>query len=399
MCAQGELDACFVCGGDNSSCRGCDGVLRSGLTRDLCGVCGGDSSTCCFLPFAQVHVIVRGFETLPPHRTLDAGETLVLTNLHAGRPYTFVLVRLGDHTIEQRFAPLEAGRTLRTEIAAPGEYALTALDSNATSTTTASTTSTTATLSALATVRLTVRYNSKRRDACGHCVYTSADVDAEDSSVEVAQWRREVVAYTQCCEAMGSDNVHAWYANTHLVDPVAPTVAHTIVERTGHYRSAPTRHLLRLVAPQTIDADHWNAAAGQQLAVGDVIVMENRDLLDHVIAIDGPQPVPDVVLDRGTSVVVGPLLTPGTYQVVSVGRNLVNTSCAVEFAFACVVHAPMAAPSTAPAQLTPTSGGSLLGIPPVAAFRLGMLVLGVVGGVVAWYITSRRAVVQQPVSV
>jgi hypothetical protein len=373
-------------------------VIQSGLTRDLCGVCGGNSSACCFLPFAQVHVIVRGFETLPPHRTLDAGETLVLTNLHAGRAYTFVLVRLVDHTIEQRFAPLEPGRTLRTEIAAPGEYALTALDPNSTSTSTTSTTSTsTTTLSALATVRLTVRYNSKRRDACGHCVYADADVGAEDSSVEATQRRRELVAYTRCCEAMGSDNVHAWYANTHLVDPVDPTVAHTTIERTGHYRSAPTRHLLRLVAPQTIDADHWNAAAGQRLAVGDVVVMENRDLLDHVISIGGPQPVADVVLDRGTSVVVGPLLTPGTYQVTSVGRNLVNTSFTIEFAFACVVHAPMPAP--APAQLSPTmiSYESLLGLPSVVAAGLVVLVVGLAWGLVAFVKSQRMA--QQPVSV
>jgi hypothetical protein len=35
-----------VCGGDNSSCMGCDGVPNSGKTRDSCGVCAGDGSTC-----------------------------------------------------------------------------------------------------------------------------------------------------------------------------------------------------------------------------------------------------------------------------------------------------------------------------------------------------------------
>lgn len=40
------LDACGVCGGDNSSCAGCDGVPNSGKVYDACGVCGGDNSTC-----------------------------------------------------------------------------------------------------------------------------------------------------------------------------------------------------------------------------------------------------------------------------------------------------------------------------------------------------------------
>jgi formylglycine-generating enzyme required for sulfatase activity len=39
-------DACGVCGGDNSSCVGCDSIPNSGLTNDACGVCGGDNSSC-----------------------------------------------------------------------------------------------------------------------------------------------------------------------------------------------------------------------------------------------------------------------------------------------------------------------------------------------------------------
>ena len=42
-------DACGVCGGDGSSCAGCDGVANSGKTVDLCGVCDGGgiaSGTC-----------------------------------------------------------------------------------------------------------------------------------------------------------------------------------------------------------------------------------------------------------------------------------------------------------------------------------------------------------------
>ena len=40
------VDACDVCGGDDSTCAGCDGVPNSGTVDDACGVCGGDGSTC-----------------------------------------------------------------------------------------------------------------------------------------------------------------------------------------------------------------------------------------------------------------------------------------------------------------------------------------------------------------
>lgn len=40
----GKLDECGVCGGDSSSCKGCDGVAGSKKQFDLCGVCGGNSS-------------------------------------------------------------------------------------------------------------------------------------------------------------------------------------------------------------------------------------------------------------------------------------------------------------------------------------------------------------------
>jgi hypothetical protein len=39
-------DDCGVCGGDGSSCAGCDGVANSGKVNDHCGVCGGDGSSC-----------------------------------------------------------------------------------------------------------------------------------------------------------------------------------------------------------------------------------------------------------------------------------------------------------------------------------------------------------------
>ena len=41
-------DACGLCGGDNSTCTGCDGVLFSGTQLDQCGVCdGGDITRDC----------------------------------------------------------------------------------------------------------------------------------------------------------------------------------------------------------------------------------------------------------------------------------------------------------------------------------------------------------------
>jgi len=42
------VDVCGVCAGDNSSCTGCDGVARpgGGLEEDSCGNCGGTDSSC-----------------------------------------------------------------------------------------------------------------------------------------------------------------------------------------------------------------------------------------------------------------------------------------------------------------------------------------------------------------
>jgi len=46
---DGSFDACGVCGNGtdplrDSTCKGCDGVVNSGKTKDECGVCGGDGS-------------------------------------------------------------------------------------------------------------------------------------------------------------------------------------------------------------------------------------------------------------------------------------------------------------------------------------------------------------------
>ena len=41
-----KRDACGVCGGDNATCAGCDGVPNSGKVYDQCGICGGDGHLC-----------------------------------------------------------------------------------------------------------------------------------------------------------------------------------------------------------------------------------------------------------------------------------------------------------------------------------------------------------------
>jgi hypothetical protein len=41
-----KYDACGVCGGNNATCAGCDGVPNSGKVYDQCGICGGDGQLC-----------------------------------------------------------------------------------------------------------------------------------------------------------------------------------------------------------------------------------------------------------------------------------------------------------------------------------------------------------------
>ncbi len=40
------FDDCGVCGGDNSSCTDCKGVLNGTATKDRCGICNGDGQSC-----------------------------------------------------------------------------------------------------------------------------------------------------------------------------------------------------------------------------------------------------------------------------------------------------------------------------------------------------------------
>lgn len=53
-CEEGEycsvciaaVDLCGVCGGNSTTCYGCDGVPASLLEYDDCGICGGNNDTC-----------------------------------------------------------------------------------------------------------------------------------------------------------------------------------------------------------------------------------------------------------------------------------------------------------------------------------------------------------------
>lgn len=90
----GARDACGVCGGDNTTCAGCDGVPNSGSTFDLCnrcarpgsgtwnsclgcdgvllsgrgedtcGVCGGDNSSCLLTAAAGFRLLLLSPRTL-----------------------------------------------------------------------------------------------------------------------------------------------------------------------------------------------------------------------------------------------------------------------------------------------------------------------------------------------
>ena len=64
-----EKDACEVCGGDGSTCAGCDGVPNSNAVFDCEDVCGGDfavyrfSFTLCLF-FAAMTLLCAGTSKL-----------------------------------------------------------------------------------------------------------------------------------------------------------------------------------------------------------------------------------------------------------------------------------------------------------------------------------------------
>jgi len=77
------LDACYVCGGDNSSCAGCDGIPYSGVTRDYCGVCGGNSTRCCNSIDSTVYIRLQAYEAIPSSVRVVTGQMVVFVSVDA----------------------------------------------------------------------------------------------------------------------------------------------------------------------------------------------------------------------------------------------------------------------------------------------------------------------------
>jgi hypothetical protein len=359
-CPAGQLDQCFVCGGNNTQCAGCDGIPWSGTKRDFCGVCGGNNTACCFLSFAQTSVTIRDFEAIILRDSLETGETLAITNLHAGYAYTLIMYRLDVPAdvarvkqIQTRwdYATLRPGNTLSIVIQEPGIYRLTSVESSS------------------VTFTLRVTYNSKKLDICGRCVYTDAKGGTVTNSTAGT---RDATEYDHCCAIMPNNNVHEWFETTFFFELARPEHVTRVVPHTDHYTAAPGNHLVRLVEPQMIDAATW--WSGKKIEVGDVLVLENRDSLAHVISFSGPQPLPDVLLERGTTVATSAFLKPGTYRLLS-NKNLINTSFTVEFPFSCSVYDQEPLPAEDDHKLlivlTTVLGGSFLVLVVVALLAIG----------------------------
>lgn len=60
--------------------------------------------------------------------------------------------------------------------------------------------------------------------------------------------------------------------------------------------------------------------------------------MERVISFSGPQPMPAVLLVRGTTITTAPFLKPGHNRIIST-KNLVNTSFVLDFPFVCTVYA------------------------------------------------------------
>lgn len=46
VCGESVQDQCRTCYGDDSSCKGCDGMIKSFASYDVCGVCNGNADSC-----------------------------------------------------------------------------------------------------------------------------------------------------------------------------------------------------------------------------------------------------------------------------------------------------------------------------------------------------------------
>ncbi len=262
------------------------------------------------------------------------------------------------------YAALRPGNTLEIIIQEPGLYRITSVESSS------------------VTFTLQVSYNAKQVDVCGRCVYAP-----ESAGNVTTPTSTSTTEYHHCCAIMPFNDVHEWFATTYYYEPHRPEQVTRVAYNTAHYPRGAHQHRVRLVEPQTVDPSTW--WNGKRVAVGDVLVLENRDALDHVISFSGPQPVPDLLLERGTTTSTPPFLKPGTYRLIS-NKNLVNTTFTVEFDFSCSVYAeePQSDDHTLLIVLTSVLGGSLIIV--VAL----LLVLGAVAAIV--YKCTRPTVLKDP---
>jgi hypothetical protein len=248
------------------------------------------------------------------------------------------------------YAALRPGNTLEIVIQEPGLYRITSVESSSVSFT------------------LRVSYNTKQVDVCGRCVYTAESA----RNVTSTSTSTSTTEYHHCCAIMPFNDVHGWFATTYYYEPHRPELVTRVAYNTAHYPRGAHQHRVRLVEPQTVDSSTW--WNGKRVAVGDVLVLENRDVLDHVISFSGPQPVPDLLLERGTTTSTPPFLKPGTYRLLS-NKNLINTSFTVEFPFSCSVYDQEPLPAEDDHKLlivlTTVLGGSFLVLVVVALLAIG----------------------------
>jgi len=86
------LDACYVCGGDNSSCSGCDGVPYSGLNYDYCGVCKGTNTRCCFSSDSTVYIGLHAYHAIPSSVSVVTGQTVIFAAIDEALGYSHTIV-------------------------------------------------------------------------------------------------------------------------------------------------------------------------------------------------------------------------------------------------------------------------------------------------------------------
>ena len=89
-----SYDACGVCSGDNSTCRGCDGVPNSGKVTDDCGVCGGAGSPCTTRIEVEEPMVFSG--------PVDADQIAAAVAAMTGLPDDGVNVRISIESVSQQ---------------------------------------------------------------------------------------------------------------------------------------------------------------------------------------------------------------------------------------------------------------------------------------------------------